>query len=163
MNASKGLLAAMESVKNTKRSPRKKQRNGTNGTKRKSGQRSSENYELRATCAPSGIRGSSVSGKKRRSEYSPSILQDEECCWLCGRRDRKLDRHEAFFGPFRQKSKQDGLWVLLCHYPCHEGPHGAQYDPEIRRYLSAYAQGKAMEVYGWDTAEWIRRYGKNWR
>ena len=100
---------------------------------------------------------------KDRNGYNPSILQDEpDCCWLCRRRDRKLDRHEVFGGALRERSKTDGLWVLLCHEDCHEGPRGAHGDKKVRRYLSAYAQGRAMEVYGWDTAEWIRRYGKNW-
>jgi hypothetical protein len=52
-----------------------------------------------------------------RNGYAPSILQTEERCFLCGRTDRKLDRHEPFGGPYRAKSKADGLWVLLCHYP----------------------------------------------
>jgi len=98
----------------------------------------------------------------RKKDYAPSILQTGKGCWLCGRRDRKLDRHEVFSGPFRQKSKEDGLWVLLCHEDCHEGPRGAQYDPAVRRYLSAYAQGKAMEKYGWSLEEWRQRYGKNY-
>lgn len=98
----------------------------------------------------------------RSNGYAPSILQNSECCFLCGRRDRKLDRHEVFNGAFRTKSKGDGLWVLLCHTPCHEGPDGVHGRRELREDLRAYAQGKAMEVYGWDTEEFIRRYGKNY-
>lgn len=105
--------------------------------------------------------------KKRassRSEYSPSILQEDLThCFLCGRCDRKLDRHEVFPGPYRDKCKEDGLWVTLCHFPCHEGKDGAQYDRKTREYLAAYAQGKAMDKYGWSTEEFIQRYGKNWR
>ena len=100
--------------------------------------------------------------KGRRSEYAPSILQFGNCCFLCGRTDRKLDRHECFFGAYRDKSKEDGLWVLLCHEDCHEGPHGAQYDPKVRRYLASYAQGMAMERYGWTMEQWRERYGKNY-
>ena len=99
---------------------------------------------------------------RRKSEYVPSILQFGSCCFLCGRTDRKLDRHEVFGSAYRQKSKEDGLWVLLCHEDCHEGPRGPHQDPKVRRYLSAYAQGMAMEHYGWTTEEWIRRYGKDW-
>ena len=96
--------------------------------------------------------------------YAPSILQDDlENCFLCGRCDRKLDRHEVFFGTaYRKKSKADGLWVKLCHEDCHEGKNGAQYNRAVRNRLSAYAQQRAMEVYGWSTAEFIERYGKNW-
>ena len=98
----------------------------------------------------------------RKKDYAPSILQTGEGCWLCGRQDRKLDRHEVFPGSNRQKCKEDGLWVLLCHEDCHEGPRGAQYDHAVRRYLSAYAQGKAMEKYGWSLDQWRQRYGKNY-
>ena len=98
-----------------------------------------------------------------RSEYSPSILQDDLSeCYLCGRRDRKLDRHEIFSGPYRQKSKEDGLWVMLCHIPCHEGKNGAQYNRKLRNLLSNYAQEMAMLEYGWTMDEWLARYGKNW-
>ena len=99
-----------------------------------------------------------------RSEYAPSLLQEDiSCCYLCGRTDRKLDRHEIFFGTaYRDKSKQDGLWVCLCHVPCHEGKDGAQYNREIRERLCREAQEKAMEVYGWTLDEWRQRYGKNW-
>lgn len=97
------------------------------------------------------------------SGYAPSILQtDMTRCFLCGRSNRKLDRHEPLQGPYRAKSKADGLWVLLCHYPCHEGPTGAHGDRKTREYLCAYAQGRAMEVYGWTLDQWRERYGKNW-
>lgn len=99
-----------------------------------------------------------------RNGYNASLLQsDLRCCFLCGRRDRKLDRHEVFGGAYRGKSKADGLWVTLCHFPCHEGKDGAQYNREIRDALSAYAQEKAMTAYGWTTDQFIQRYGKNWR
>lgn len=99
-----------------------------------------------------------------RNGYAPSILQDDlSHCFLCGRCDRKLDRHEVFFGPYRDKSKVDGLWVMLCQQPCHEGKNGAQYNRAIRERLAAEAQEKAMEAYGWTTEQFIQRYGKNWR
>lgn len=101
--------------------------------------------------------------KSRSNGYGPSILQlDGNRCFLCGRTDRKLDRHEVFGGAFRDKSKADGLWLLLCHEDCHEGPRGAHGDYKVRSYLRSYAQGKAMEVYGWTTEEFIQRYGKNY-
>lgn len=98
-----------------------------------------------------------------RNGYRPSILQTGNYCWLCGRTDRKLDRHEVFGGAYRAKSKYDGLWLLLCHDPCHIGKDGAHKNQRVNRYLKAYAQGKAQEVYGWSTQEFIMRYGKNWR
>ena len=98
-----------------------------------------------------------------RKEYNDSILQwDLSYCFLCGRRDRKLDRHECFFGPYRQKCKEDGLWIMLCHYPCHQGPDGAQYNRQLREEIADIAQRRAMNEYGWSMEEWIERYGKNW-
>ena len=95
--------------------------------------------------------------------YAPSILtEDLDHCYLCGRRDRKLDRHEVFGASNRQKSKSDGLWVPLCHVPCHEGKDGVHGNAEIARELKHDAQQIAMDYYGWSTEEFIRRYGKNW-
>ena len=94
--------------------------------------------------------------------YVDSILQDCDCCFLCGRRDRKLDRHEVFFGSYRAKSKRLGLWVLLCHEGCHEGREGAQENPELRLMLKRYGQQRAMTVYGWSTEDFIREFGKNY-
>ena len=96
------------------------------------------------------------------AKYKPSILQEDDCCYLCGRRDRKLDRHEIFNAAYRDKSKEDGLWILLCNTPCHEGKDGAQYNPVIRKKLAEIAQRRAMETYGWDVAAFRSRYGKNY-
>jgi len=96
-----------------------------------------------------------------KNGYAPSILFTEERCFFCGRRDRKLDRHEPFGGALREKSKNYGMWVLLCNDGCHEGKTGAHGDAEKAEGLRQYAQRCAMKEYGWDTAEFIRRFGKN--
>lgn len=59
--------------------------------------------------------------KLDRNGYAPSIIQDEadESCFVCyanGYYD-PLNRHEAFGGPFRDKSKRLGLWVSLLVAP----------------------------------------------
>ncbi len=97
------------------------------------------------------------------SKYAPSILQ-EDCsyCFLCGRRDRKLDRHEPFNASNRQKSKELGMWVMLCHEGCHQGTHGVHGNAELANELKRIAQKRAMEVYGWTTKDFIREFGKNW-
>ena len=98
-----------------------------------------------------------------RNGYAPSIIQsDTSSCFLCGRMDRKLDRHEPFGGPYRQKSKSYGMWVVLCHYPCHEGSTGAHGCFEVNRELRAEAQRAAMKTHGWTTADFIREFGKNY-
>ena len=98
-----------------------------------------------------------------RNGYAPSIIQsDTTFCYACGRATGKLDRHEAFFGSLRQKSKAYGLWVLLCHYPCHMGTDGYQYNAERARELKARAQQCAMDTYGWTTEEFVSLFGKNY-
>jgi hypothetical protein len=55
-----------------------------------------------------------------RNGYAPSIVQaDTSKCFLCQRSGVKLDRHEIFGNAMRSKSKRMGLWVSLCHTPCH--------------------------------------------
>jgi len=99
--------------------------------------------------------------KLDRNGYAPSILQgDSQCCWLCGRSDQKLDRHEPFGGPFRNKSKSLGMWVLLCHERCHFGRvHKYQQDSvELKKSM----QAAAMVKYKWDEEEFIQEFGRNW-
>lgn len=98
-----------------------------------------------------------------RNGYARSVLQDDTCrCCKCGRRDRKLDRHEVFGGANRQKSKALGLWVVLCHEDCHEGTRGVHQDAELRQALRAQSQLIAQDVYGWGEAEFVRRFGRSY-
>lgn len=98
-----------------------------------------------------------------RNGYAPSILQnDTSFCYLCGRRDRKLDRHEPFGGAYRDKSKAMGLWVVLCHEDCHEGRNGAHGDPAVNKEIRKEAQKQAMRTFGWTTEKFIRMFGKNY-
>ena len=100
---------------------------------------------------------------KDRNGYNPSILQDEpDCCWLCRRRDRKLDRHEVFGGANRRKSKALGLWVTLCHEECHLGAGGVHQDAALRKALRAQSQQIAMGVYGWTEEAFVRRFGRSY-
>lgn len=54
--------------------------------------------------------------------YAPSILHDKPTCLICGRFG--VARHEVYFGPYRDKSKQLGLWVALCPW-CHQNGNTA--------------------------------------
>lgn len=48
--------------------------------------------------------------KTNRNGYAMSIMQEDlTFCYHCGRRNRKLDRHEPFGGAYRDKSKRLGL------------------------------------------------------
>ena len=95
--------------------------------------------------------------------YAPSIMQEDMTrCYMCGRTDRKLDRHEPFGGALREKSKKYGLWVLLCHEDCHEGRNGAHREAKVNEELKRDAQLWAMYEYKWDKGDFIREFGKNY-
>lgn len=103
-----------------------------------------------------------------KNGYAPSIMQDtvfEPFCYLCGANGAldKLDRHEIFGGPYREKSKRLGLWVLLCHNDCHIfGPLAAHNNASTALQLKQEAQRRAMEAYRWSTEDFIREFGKNY-
>lgn len=92
-----------------------------------------------------------------RNSYAPSILQDREGCFLCGRYT-DLDRHEPLNSYNRKKSKRLGLWVILCR-KCHDDTHK---HPEKAMLLKRMAQRKAMEHYDWTIEEFRLHFGKNY-
>jgi len=92
--------------------------------------------------------------------YNPSILQDDlSYCYCCGRSAEKLDRHEIFGAANRKKSKELGLWVMLCHQSCHLG--GVHTYPYKYIYLKQKAQRIAMKHYGWTKEEFIEKFGRS--
>ena len=95
-----------------------------------------------------------------KNGYAESILQEGDGCWLCGNTAGKLDRHEVFGGAYRSKSKADGLWILLCHDSCHL--NGVHKYADLARNIRIHAQTAAQFQYGWSTADFIKRYGKNY-
>lgn len=95
-----------------------------------------------------------------RNHYAPSIVQQSECtCSLCYRTDRPLQRHEVFHGPNREKSKEYGLWVLLCE-ECHMKLHHK--DVSGDRWLKQLAQAAAMKSYNWTEQEFREWFGKSY-
>lgn len=105
-------------------------------------------------------------GVKLEKGYAPSIVPDhgEYACWACGRNGSQdpLNRHEIFGGPFREKSKRLGLWVHLCHNACHQGPGGVHNQRKMDLRLKQEGQRVAQEAYGWDEADFIREFGRNY-
>lgn len=103
-----------------------------------------------------------------RKGYAPSILQntEDQCrCYLCRRMQSswlKLDRHEVYGGMNRDKAKEYGLWVMLCHNDCHEGPHGVHLDRTARLTLRRKCQRIAMLYYGWTEEDFRARFGKSY-
>jgi hypothetical protein len=106
----------------------------------------------------------------KRSEYAPSVIpgHNDHTCWRCGRNGSQdpLNRHEIYHsdmgGNLRDRCKQYGLWVHLCHHRCHQGPTGVHNDPEFDLLLKQTAQKCAMETYGWSTEEFVSLFGKNY-
>lgn len=95
----------------------------------------------------------------------PSILQDEEVCFLCGGNGigDPLNRHHIFQGKDRKASDDYGLWVYLCHNRCHQyGPYSAHQNSDTRLYLEECGEKAAIKKYGWDKAEWLKHFSKNY-
>lgn len=98
-----------------------------------------------------------------RNGYAPSILDghDKYHCWLCDKNGSgKLDRHEIFHGPFRDKSKALGLWVHLCHSECHL--NGVHKYGELDRGLKQEGQKAAMAEYSWTAEQFAVEFGRNY-
>jgi len=95
-----------------------------------------------------------------RNGYNPSCLQHGTYCYACGKTTGKLDRHEVFGGPYRQKSKELGLWVLLCHETCHL--NGVHQHPKDYAWIKDEAQRTIMQEMGWTVQDFIDRFGKNY-
>ena len=97
-----------------------------------------------------------------RNGYAPSLLQDDLTkCFLCGRKDRKLDRHELWQGAYRKKSKATGMWVMLCHEDCHEGRNGVHQNHAKAHELRQLGQIALMET-GWTVEDVRREFGRNY-
>lgn len=98
--------------------------------------------------------------KLDRNGYAPSIFpMPDNCCAICLRTDRPLQRHEVFHGANRAKSKALGCWVHLC-YECHMKLH--QKDNGLDRRLKHNMQRIAMREYGWSIPQFRERFGKNY-
>ena len=94
-----------------------------------------------------------------RNGYNPSILQDDTTrCFICGRTDGKLDRHEIFGASNRRKSKRLGLWVVLCRNH-HEDAHGNR---AVMTALKKAGQIAAKKTYGWTNEDFIKEIGRNY-
>lgn len=98
-----------------------------------------------------------------KNGYAESILQtDLSHCYLCGRSNCKLDRHEVFGNAHRSKSKRYGLWLMLCHDSCHLGALGAHMNADTALRLKQGAQRKAMQHYGWTVDDFRKEFGKSY-
>lgn len=91
-----------------------------------------------------------------------SIIQDNKCCYVCGRKSN-LHSHHIFFGKNRKKADEDGLTVYLC-YDHHEGTNGVhgKNGHELDLMLKETAEYCWLANHNKDKNEFIKRYGKNY-
>lgn len=94
-----------------------------------------------------------------RNGYAPSIMIHTQGCDLCRRTDRPLQRHEAFGGAFRARSKALGCWLYVCD-TCHMKMH--QSDALMRYRVKQMTQLRAMEYYGWTVDQFRAYFGRNY-
>lgn len=91
--------------------------------------------------------------------YAPSLFPSNGC-WRCGA--FPVERHELYGAALRNKSKALGLWMNLCP-ACHRtSPEAAHQSKDFADHLKRMGQRAAMFEYGWDLAEWMKRFYKNW-
>ena len=95
-----------------------------------------------------------------KNGYAPSIISNDQVCLNCYT-SMHLQRHEIFHGMAnRKKSKEYGLWVLLCPV-CHMTKvHNSDGELDLR--LKERGQEAAMAFYGWDKEEFRKRFGRNY-
>lgn len=92
--------------------------------------------------------------------YGPQVIPwPDDRCFVCGRMDRPLQRHEVFHGPYRTKSKAYGCWIIVCDY-CHTRIH--KQDDLLERKLKIIMQHKTMAKFGWSLERWREVFGKNY-
>ncbi len=81
--------------------------------------------------------------KKEKDRFS--ILQKEDGkCFVCKRKFKELDKHEAFGGSNRQKSIEWGLVYYLCR-KCHSK---ADLDKNTRQMLHDFAREEFIKMHG---------------
>lgn len=96
-----------------------------------------------------------------RNGYAPSVVQaDISRCFLCHRTDRKLDRHEIFGNAMRNKSKRMGLWVVLCHEPCHLT--AAHQSAEVMDWLHREGERACIDTYDMDIPAFRNEFYTNY-
>ena len=96
-----------------------------------------------------------------RNGYAPSVVQaDTSRCFMCMRSGVKLDRHEIFGNALRAKSKRMGLWVALCHEPCHlTHAHG---NAQVMDWLHRVGEQACIEKYDFTIPMFRREFYNNY-
>lgn len=88
-----------------------------------------------------------------------SIMQEDKCCYICGRRDH-LQCHHVYMGvPGRKNSEAYGLKVWLC-MDHHTGPNGVHHNIEYDRMLKKIGQREFEKKYS--RRDFMNVFGKNY-
>ena len=95
---------------------------------------------------------------QRLGDMSKSIIQKEQCCYLCGT-TLLLEEHHIFRGPNRKVSERLGLKVWLCKEH-HTGQTGVHNNQGLNGYLQKLAQRKYEETH--TREEFMQEIGKNY-
>lgn len=102
------------------------------------------------------------------TEHSKSILQEKECCFICGTTN-ELHRHHVFYGTANRKvSEEDGCWIWLCGPHHNMSNYGIHFNKDLDDKVKQFAEKKWIETYASDLPEdeqikaFIKRYGRNY-
>ena len=95
-----------------------------------------------------------------------TILQkDTTRCFICKQNacGDPLDKHHVFGGALRKKSERYGLTVYVHHDKCHIfGKYAVHVNADVNRQVQAFAQKKAMKVFGWNEGDFRNEFFKNY-
>ena len=83
-------------------------------------------------------------------------------CFICSRKCN-TEIHHIFYGTCNRRiSEKYGLKVDLCHFCHNEPPYGVHFNKNLDKKLKSDIQLEAMLYYGWSTAEFVNKFGKNY-
>lgn len=95
-----------------------------------------------------------------RNGYNPSIMQDEEKCFVCGATNN-LVRHEIYGGYANRKlSKEYGLWVWLTPYWHNASNDGVHFNKQLETTLKKAGQMAFERTH--TREEFIKIFGRNY-
>lgn len=88
-----------------------------------------------------------------------SIIQEDKCCFICGRRTTLECHHVIFGNPGRKNSEKYGLKVWLCKEH-HTGLRGVHQKIDMDRMLKKIGQREFEKIHS--RRKWMEVFGKNY-
>lgn len=90
-----------------------------------------------------------------------SIIQDKDCCWVCGTTNN-LHKHHIFYGTANRKiSEQNGFVVKLCARHHNASDQGVHFNKVLDLNLKQVCQ-REYESQGHTREEFIKLIGRNY-